>query len=149
MKCKSGCTLLATENSPSFPKHPCKYFFSEHRIIHFVYAFSFLYTSKPKYRHSRFLTVILRAKGLCRCQNILNNNRYLHGFPQTVSAVRPCNCEAVSETLLPKVARCIPVLSSRYTGKCADCVLKRSGTADTAMAWSKFFISALNESYSV
>ena len=41
-------------------------------------------------------------------------------------AIRPCNCEAASEPLLPKVARCIPVLSSRYTGKCAAHVLKRS-----------------------
>ena len=42
-------------------------------------------------------------------------------------AVRPCNFEAVLEPLLPKVARCIPVLSSRYIGKCATRVLKRSG----------------------
>ena len=41
-------------------------------------------------------------------------------------AVRPCNCEAVLEPLLPKVARCIPVLSSRYIGKWAARVLKRS-----------------------
>ena len=30
---------------------------------------------------------------------------------------------------LPKVARCIPVLSSRYVGKCAARVLKRSGSS--------------------
>ena len=41
-------------------------------------------------------------------------------------AVRPCNREAVLEPLLPKVARCLPVLSSRYIGKCAARVLKRS-----------------------
>ena len=41
-------------------------------------------------------------------------------------AIRPCNCEAASEPLLPRVARCIPVLSSRYIGKCAVRVLKRS-----------------------
>ena len=41
-------------------------------------------------------------------------------------AIRPCNCEAASEPLLPKVARCIPVFSSRYIGKCAARVLKRS-----------------------
>ena len=32
-------------------------------------------------------------------------------------AVRPYNCEAVLEPLLPKVVRCILVLSSRYIGK--------------------------------
>ena len=42
-------------------------------------------------------------------------------------AIRPCNCEAALEPLLPKVARCIPVLPSRYKGKCAARVLKRSG----------------------
>ena len=41
-------------------------------------------------------------------------------------AIRPCNCEAVLEPLLPKVARCVPVLPSRYIGKCAARVLKRS-----------------------
>ena len=41
-------------------------------------------------------------------------------------AIRPCKYDAASEPLLPKVARCIPVLSSRYIGKCAACVLKRS-----------------------
>ena len=41
-------------------------------------------------------------------------------------AARPCNCEASLEPLLPKVARCIPVLSLRYIGKCAARVLKRS-----------------------
>ena len=38
-------------------------------------------------------------------------------------ALRLCNCEALLEPLLPQVARCIPVLSSRYTGKCAARVL--------------------------
>ena len=33
--------------------------------------------------------------------------------------IRPCNCESASEPLLPKVARCIPVLPSRYIRKCA------------------------------
>ena len=42
-------------------------------------------------------------------------------------AIRPCSYGAASEPLLPKVARCIPVLSSCYTGKCAARVLKRSG----------------------
>ena len=42
-------------------------------------------------------------------------------------AIRPCNCEAASQPLLPKVVRCIPVLPSRYIGKCAARVLKRSG----------------------
>ena len=42
-------------------------------------------------------------------------------------AIRHCNCEAASEPLLPKVVRCIPVLPSRYIGKCAARVLKRSG----------------------
>ena len=47
--------------------------------------------------------------------------------------IRPCNCEDVSEPLLPKVAWCIPVLSSRYMGKCAARVLKRSG-------WTHFYL---------
>ena len=43
-----------------------------HRIAH----------QQAQVSHSRLLTVIPRAKGLCRCQDILNNNRYLHGFPK-------------------------------------------------------------------
>ena len=92
-----------------------------HRIIH---------QQAQVFRHSRLFIVIPRAKGLCRCQNILNNSRHLHGFHQTVAgnalAVRPCNCEAVLEPLLPKVARCIRVLSSRNIGKCGARVLKHS-----------------------
>ena len=49
-------------------------------------------------------------------------------------AIRPCNCEAASEPLLPKVARCIPVLPSRYIGKCAAHVLKRSGITEIHLA---------------
>ena len=45
-------------------------------------------------------------------------------------ATRPYNWEAASEPLLPKVARCIPVLPSRYIGKCAARVLKRSGSSN-------------------
>ena len=54
---------------------------------------------------------------------------------QKISSVRrpffdpPC-CEAASEPLLPKVARCIPVLLSRDTGKCAARVLKHSDRTD-------------------
>ena len=44
-------------------------------------------------------------------------------------AVRLCDYRAVSEPLLPKVARRIPVLSSRYMGKCASRGLKRSGSS--------------------
>ena len=43
-------------------------------------------------------------------------------------AIRPWNCEAALEPFLPKVARCIPVLPSRYIGKCTARVLKRSGS---------------------
>ena len=43
-------------------------------------------------------------------------------------AIRPCNCGTASEPLLPKAASCIPILSSRYIGKCAARVLKRSST---------------------
>ena len=39
-------------------------------------------------------------------------------------AIRTCSCEAASEPLLPKVARCIPVLPSRYIGKCTARVLR-------------------------
>ena len=41
-------------------------------------------------------------------------------------AIPPCNCEVVLKPLLPKAARCIPVLSSRCKEKCAIRVLKRS-----------------------
>ena len=41
--------------------------------------------------------------------------------------IRPCNCGAALEPLLPKVAHCIPVLSSCYIGNCVARVLKRSG----------------------
>ena len=44
-------------------------------------------------------------------------------------AIRPCHWEAASEPFLPKIARCIPVLPSRYIGKCAARVFKRSGAA--------------------
>ena len=42
-------------------------------------------------------------------------------------AIRSCYYGAASEVLLPKVARCIIVLSSRYIGKYDARVLKRSG----------------------
>ena len=51
-------------------------------------------------------------------------------LPENALAIRPCNYEAVSEPLLPKVASCIPVLPSRYMGKRAARVLKRSGLID-------------------
>ena len=41
-------------------------------------------------------------------------------------AIQPYNYRAVSEPLLPKVARCILFLSSRSVLKCAALVLKRS-----------------------
>ena len=44
-------------------------------------------------------------------------------------AIRSFNYGAASEPLLPKVARCIPVLSSRCIGKCTARVLKRSDWA--------------------
>ena len=47
-----------------------------------------------------------------------------------VLAIRPCNYGAISEPLLPKVARCIPVLSSRCIGKCTAMFLKRSGKTE-------------------
>ena len=47
-------------------------------------------------------------------------------FLENALAARPWNCEAVLEQLLHKVARCIPVISLRYIGKCDVCVLKRS-----------------------
>ena len=40
--------------------------------------------------------------------------------------IRPCNREVASKPLLPKVDRWIPVLPSRYIGKCAASNLKRS-----------------------
>ena len=47
-------------------------------------------------------------------------------FLENALGIRPCNCDAASEPLLPKVARCIPVLPSRHVGKCAARVLKGS-----------------------
>ena len=46
---------------------------------------------------------------------------------QDTLADRCYDYEAVSEPLLLKVARCIPVLSSSYIGKCTARVLKHSG----------------------
>ena len=40
-------------------------------------------------------------------------------FLENALIVRLCNCKAVSEPLLPKVARCLLVLSSHHIGKCA------------------------------
>ena len=51
-------------------------------------------------------------------------------FLENALAIWTCNCEATSEPLLPNVARCIPVLPSRYIGKCAAHVLKRTGSTD-------------------
>ena len=48
---------------------------------------------------------------------------------ENARAIRACIYEATSESLLPKVARCIPILSSHYIGKCAACVRKRSGSS--------------------
>ena len=60
----------------------------------------------------------------------INKSRHPHGIHQLLLqnalAVRPCNYEVASEPLLPKAARCIPVLSSRYIRKCAAHVLKGS-----------------------
>ena len=49
-------------------------------------------------------------------------------------AIRPCNCEAVSELLLPKVAHCIPVLPSHCSGKFAAHFLKCFGLTYVATA---------------
>ena len=46
--------------------------------------------------------------------------------------IRPYNCEAASEPLLPKIARCMQVLSSFE--KCAERVLKGSEETDRMMA---------------
>ena len=48
-------------------------------------------------------------------------------------AIRPSHWEAASEPLLPKVARCIPVLLSRYIGKCAARVFKRSALTEAIL----------------
>ena len=45
---------------------------------------------------------------------------------ENARCIQPCNYDAASEPLLPKVAHCIPVLSSRYIGKFAARVLQRS-----------------------
>ena len=59
------------------------------RIIH----------QQAQYRHSRLLTVILRAVISMVFTKLLLENAL---------AVRPCNYEAALEPLSPKVARCIP-----------------------------------------
>ena len=48
-------------------------------------------------------------------------------FLENALAIQPAQ-----EPLLLRVARCIPVLSSRYIGKCTVCVLKCSGQTDAA-----------------
>ena len=45
------------------------------------------------------------------------------------------NFNRIPTEFLPKVARCIPVLPSRYIGKCAARVLKRSGIADVTFSY--------------
>ena len=45
-------------------------------------------------------------------------------------AIRPCNWEAASKPLLPKIAHCIPVLPSRLYRKVRPRVLKRSDVLD-------------------
>ena len=42
------------------------------------------------------------------------NSLFTKLFLENALAIRPYNCEAASEPLLPKFARCIPVLPSRY-----------------------------------
>ena len=59
---------------------------------------------------------------------------YSPNLLENALAIRRYDCEAASEPLLPKVAHCIPVLSSRYIGKCAARVLKRSGLTHWATA---------------
>ena len=52
-------------------------------------------------------------------------------------AIRPSNYEAASEALLPKVARCIPVLTSRCVGSALHVFhLKRSGISDDDLSRS-------------
>ena len=101
------------------------------RIIHQqaqVLSFETCY-SKPE-----SLTIVMLSNIL----NIYGIREYIYGIHGIISMVftklllgnalgiRPCNCEAASEPLLPKVARCIPVLLSSNIGKCATRVLKRS-----------------------
>ena len=91
------------------------------RIIHQqaqVSSFESFY-SKPE-----SLTIVLLSK------YIEYSSRHIHGITklllENALAIRPCNCEAASEPLLPKVACCIPVLSFCDIGKCASRVLKCS-----------------------
>ena len=49
---------------------------------------------------------------------------------ENARCIRSCNYDAASEPLLPKVAHCISVLSSRYIGKCAARVLQRSASTN-------------------
>ena len=89
------------------------------RIIH----------QQANYLYWRLVMVILRAKRLCRCQNILNNSSHFLSFRQTcckILSLFDVMTTKLPQLLLPKVSHCIPVLSSRYIGECAARVLKRS-----------------------
>ena len=127
-------TYCCFKTSPCFPEHPSKYFLRNiwysilsmparfRRIIHQqaqVSSFETFY-SKPESLYNYCAAVkiywIAAVKSMVFTKLLLEN----------ALAIRTCNCEAASEPLLPKVARCIPVLPSRYVWKCAARVLKRS-----------------------
>ena len=78
------------------------------RIIHQQAQISSFETS---YSNPESLMIVLLSK-------YINKSRHPHGIHQLLLqndlAIRPCNYEVASEPLLPKAARCIPVLSSRY-----------------------------------
>ena len=124
-------TYCCFKTSANFPEHASKYFLRNiwqstlsmparfRRIIHQqaqISLFETLY-SKPE-----SLTIV-EIYWIAAVISMVFTKLLL----ETALATRPCNCEAVSEPLLPKVARCIPVLPSRYIGQCAAGVLKRSG----------------------
>ena len=68
-------------------------------------------------------------------------------FLENSLAIRPCNYGGTSEPLLPKVARCIPVLSSSYIGKCAARVKNRKvqgeGSSPDGAVYQYFFSNDL------
>ena len=73
----------------------------------------------------------LESQTIVLMSNYIDNGSHYLGFRQLLLQdsldVRRYDHEAASEPHLPKVACCIPVLSSRYIGKRAARVLKRSG----------------------
>ena len=79
--------LLLLLNLLCFPKQKASIFFgtNDDPFCQCLLIFAESYTSEPKYRRQELVIVILRAKRLCCCQNILQISSHFHAFDQTVA----------------------------------------------------------------